>query len=235
MYPRSLPDLFVLTAQYPPVDSPLSEFSFRIADALSTVARVYVVAPGLQWQDIGNVRLRGFVNPVYDHQNVITWAFSACREAERIVATSRYEQAARGPVIAVNWELFPAALSLGRFFSLPVYFIPHSFELQRSGSSSLLSVAIQELERLAVSAARSTLLFGREVTEYYYKTGGSSGTAVELPADEVQPSRKNELAESLVKVIESDAKEGPVRHQGPRRESRRSKGWLSQQGLFWPF
>ncbi|MDP7976293.1 MAG: hypothetical protein ACP5T5_02210 [Thermoprotei archaeon] len=210
MYPRSLRDVFVLTAQYPPVDSPLSEFSFRIADALSTVATVYVVAPGLQWQDIGNVRLRGFVNPVYDHQNVITWAFSACREAERIVATSAYERGARGPVIAVNWELFPAALSVGRFFSFPVYFIPHSFELQRGNSSSLLSMAIKELEKLAVSAAQDTLLFGREIAEYYYKTGGNSDTAVELPVEQVQPFRKKELAESLMKVLGQYLSEGAL-------------------------
>ncbi len=173
---------------------------------------MYVVAPGLQWQDIGNVRLRGFVNPVYDHQNVITWAFSACREAERIVATSRYERGAQGPVIAVNWELFPAALSVGRFFSLPIHFIPHSFELQRGGSSSLLSVAIQELERLAVSASQNTLLFGREVTEYYYKTGGSSRTSVELPVDELQPSRKKELAQSIMKALEQGARESSGSH-----------------------
>ncbi|MGC9174700.1 MAG: hypothetical protein ACP5GO_02470 [Thermoprotei archaeon] len=196
-------DAFLLTAQYPPVDSPLSEFSFRITEALSRKARVYLIAPGLDWRDAGELKIRGFVNPVYDHQNVITWAFSACREVERIAATMIYEEKARGPVIAINWELFPAALSLGRYFSLPIHFIPHSFEAQRAGLSSLLSIAIGEIERMAIRDSRSTVLFGNAVSEYYYQLGGKSESALELSASELQPSKKEELASALTSLLQS--------------------------------
>jgi len=173
LYPHYLPKVFLITSQYPPLGLPMAEFSFRIADALAEDFSVTVVAPDLEWKEVNGISLKGFVNPVYDHQNVVTWAFSASKEVERIIASEIYEKKSPGPLVVINWELTPGVLSLAAFFSLPIYFIPFSFEVQRaSGLNSILSLAIGEIEKSAVAASALTVLFDDALLKYYLSYGG---------------------------------------------------------------
>ncbi len=171
----------------------MAEFSFRIADALADDFSVTVVAPNLEWKEVNGISLKGFVNPVYDHQNVVTWAFSASKEVERIIASEIYEKKSPGPLVVINWELTPGVLSLARFFSLPIYFIPFSFEVQRaSGLSSILSLAIEEIEKSAVAASTLTILFDDALLKYYLSYGG--------PKEKVTVLRSSLLSEKPVLV-----------------------------------
>jgi len=193
LYPHYLPKVFLITPQYPPLGLPMAEFSFRIADALADDFSVTVVAPNLEWKEVNGISLKGFVNPVYDHQNVVTWAFSASKEVERIIASEIYEKKSPGPLVVINWELTPGVLSLARFFSLPIYFIPFSFEVQRaSGLSSILSLAIEEIEKSAVAASTLTILFDDALLKYYLSYGG--------PKEKVTVLRSSLLSEKPVLV-----------------------------------
>ncbi|MFP3220434.1 MAG: hypothetical protein RXR41_04775 [Candidatus Marsarchaeota archaeon] len=145
-----------------------------------------VYSPGIGWADIGDVSLRGFINPVFDHQNVVTWAFTASKEVERLVATEFYEGGLSGPIVAVNWEFFPAAQSLSRFFSTRLYFVPHSFEWQRSGDPhSLLSQAIASVESSAVGESVKTVMFDAALLPHYRGMGGRDEDALLIGTDKL--------------------------------------------------
>ncbi len=118
-----------------------------------------VVTTGQGRPEVGGIRVLGAYNPVYDHTNVLSWALSMGREVERQVATLYHEMGIIGPILVINWEFSQAAISLSQAFGHRVFFVPYSFEVQRVGLRSHLSIAIDAMEKYAVSQSSAIVIF----------------------------------------------------------------------------